>query len=192
MAEQAEQQSSTSLPWWVRAYRVGWKVMLYVWGTLIAGIAIGTISNLNTTAADTPLPKLFILHLAMTLPLPVFSGLGILIALTALFWFGSRERTSTTQGSLSEQDRKHMLGRLRLRYEQMLAQSLQGAVQLELGLVSRPAAVQNAVSLSLRLPDQPEQALPPHTSISEAYELAQHELLILGEPGAGKSTLLWN
>jgi len=83
-----------------------------------------------------------------------------------------------------------MLRRLRLRYEQLLAQSLQGAVQMELGLASKPAAVQNAVGLSLRLPDQPEQALPLHTSISEAYELAQHELLILGEPGAGKSTLL--
>jgi predicted NACHT family NTPase len=45
-------------------------------------------------------------------------------------------------------------------------------------------------SLSLRLPDQPEQLLPPHTSIVQAYELAQQELLILGEPGAGKSTQL--
>ncbi len=72
----------------------------------------------------------------------------------------------------------------------MLAQSLQGAVQVELGLASRPAAVQNAASLSFRLPDQPEQPLPAHTSISEAYELAQQEMLILGEPGAGKSTLL--
>jgi energy-coupling factor transporter ATP-binding protein EcfA2 len=72
----------------------------------------------------------------------------------------------------------------------MLVQSLQGAVQVELGLASRSAAVQNAASLSFRLPDQPEQPLPPHTSIREAYELAQQELLILGEPGAGKSTLL--
>jgi DNA polymerase III delta prime subunit len=83
-----------------------------------------------------------------------------------------------------------MLRRLRLRYEQMLSQSLQGAVQVELGLASRPAAVQNAASLSLHLPHQPEQPLPPHTSIREAYELAQQELLILGEPGTGKSTLL--
>jgi DNA polymerase III delta prime subunit len=40
------------------------------------------------------------------------------------------------------------------------------------------------------LPAQPEQALPPHTSVVDAYEQAQQELLILGEPGAGKSTLL--
>jgi energy-coupling factor transporter ATP-binding protein EcfA2 len=46
------------------------------------------------------------------------------------------------------------------------------------------------LSLALRLPDQPEQSLPPRTSIVQAYELAQQELLILGEPGAGKSTLL--
>src|SRR2546426_505575 len=72
----------------------------------------------------------------------------------------------------------------------MLAQSLQGVVQVELGSASRPAAVQNAASLSLRLPNQPEQPLPPHTSIIQAYELAQQELLILGEPDTGKSTLL--
>lgn len=115
--------------------------------------------------------------------------LGLLL-LTGLFWFGSHEHATTTQGTLSEHDRIYMLRRLRLRYEQMLAQSLQGAVQMELGLASRSAAVQNAASLSFRLPDQPDQPLPSHISIIEVYELAQQELLILGEPGAGKSTLL--
>src|SRR6266566_10040929 len=52
--------------------------------------------------------------------------LGLLL-LTGLFWFGSRERATTTRGTLSEHDRIYMLQRLRLRYEQMLAQSLQGA-----------------------------------------------------------------
>src|SRR5437764_554524 len=92
--------------------------------------------------------------------------------------------------SRTELARINMRWRLRLRYEQMLTQSLQGAVQVELGLASRSMAVQNASSLSFRLPDQPEQMLPPHTSIRETFELAQQELLILGEPGAGKSTLL--
>jgi predicted NACHT family NTPase len=115
--------------------------------------------------------------------------LGLLL-LTGLFWFGSHKHNATTQRALSELDRVYMLRRLRLRYEQMLSQSLQGTIQVELGLVSRPAAVQNAVSLSLRLPDQSEQPLPPYTAIREMYELAQQELLILVEPGAGKSTLL--
>src|SRR6266571_4063512 len=87
-------------------------------------------------------------------------------------------------------DRIHMLRRLRLRYEQMLAQSLQGAVQVELGLVERPAAVQHTASLSLRLPKQLEHLLPAPACIREVYEWAQQELLILGEPGSGKSTLL--
>jgi len=58
-----------------------------------------------------------------------------------------------------------------------------------LGLAERPTAVQ-AASLVLRLPDQSEQLPDPHTSIVQAYERAQQELLILGEPGAGKSTQL--
>jgi NACHT domain/TIR domain len=89
-----------------------------------------------------------------------------------------------------ETNRDRLLQRLHIRYEQMRGQSLQRAVQLELGLTVRSSAIRNAASLSLRLPDQPDQPLPPHTSIMDAYEQAHHELLILGEPGAGKSTLL--
>ena len=51
-----------------------------------------------------------------------FSGLALLtllglLLLTGLFWFGSRERATTTQGTLPEHDRISMLRRLRLRYE---------------------------------------------------------------------------
>ncbi len=177
---------STPLRWRVRVCRWLWRVLRFVWGTLLVGIVIATIANFNTTATDTPLAKLYLVHLAQTYPLPLWSGLGLLSALTLLSWLGSRER----QIAGDEQDHSHMLRRLRVRYEQIRAQSLQGAVQLELGLAERPAAVQSVVGLVLRLPDQPEQPLPPQTSIVQAYELAQQELLILGEPGAGKSTLL--
>ncbi|HLX58564.1 MAG TPA: NACHT domain-containing protein, partial [Ktedonobacteraceae bacterium] len=122
--------------------------------------------------------------------LPVWSSLGLLLTLTLLSWFGSRNKLAVPTFPLSARERAHLLRRLRVRYEQALAQSLEGAVQVELELASRPAAVQNAISLSLRLPEQPDQMLPPPTSIVEAYELSQQELLILGEPGAGKSTLL--
>jgi MFS family permease len=194
VSEREPQNSSfpgqTHKSWWVSFCRRLWRALGFVWSTLVVGIVIATIANLNTTTTDTPLAKLFIVHLAQTYPLPIWSGLGFLAVLTLLSWSNSRGRQAPLPHSLSEQDRVHMLRRLRARYEQILAQSLQGAVQLELGLASRPAAVQNAVSLSLRLPDQPEQLLPPQTSIVQAYELAQQELLILGEPGAGKSTLL--
>jgi NACHT domain len=188
--EASPRTPSAPLHWRVRICRWLWRVLGFVWGTLLVGIVIGTIANLNTTAAGTPLSTLFIIHLALTYPLLVWSSLGLLALLTLLSWLGSREKQATRARPLSEQDRIHMLRRLRLRYEQLLRQSLQGAVQLELGLASRPSAVQNAASLALRLPDQPEQPLPPHTTIVKVYELAQQELLILGAPGAGKSMLL--
>lgn len=118
-------------------------------------------------------------------------GLSCFLA-AGMIWAISRwdTRSEIHSSSPTAQDRVRMLGRLRLRYKQMLEQSLQGAVQIELGLVSRSAAVQQAVSLALRLPERPDQPLPPHTSIVEAFEQAQQELLIMGEPGAGKSTVL--
>jgi len=177
-------------PWRVRFCRRLWSILRFVWLVLITDVIGSTIANLNTTTTDTPLSKLNIIHLLLAFPIQVVCSLGVLILLTLLSWIGSHEPDATIPRALSEQERVHMLRRLRLRYEQMLAQSLQGAIQVEMGLVSRPTAVQNAMSLSLRLPDQLEQPLPSNTSIIEAYELAQQELLILGGPGAGKSTLL--
>jgi len=176
-----------SQPWKVRFYRQLWRVLLYVWGTIIVGITVGTISNLNITSTDTPLTKLFILHLALTYPIPVYSSLSILLVLTLLSRLGSRDTHAALARPLSDQDRAHMLHRLRMRYDQ---QPLQKTFQVELGLALRSTAVQNLVSSSSRFPEQPEQSLPLHTTIVQAYELAQQELLILGEPGAGKSTLL--
>jgi len=165
-------------------------VLSFVWGTLIVGIVIGTIANLNTTTTEIPPAKLFIVHLALTYALLFWSSLGLLALLTMLSWLGSREEQALPMRPLSKQDREGMLRRLHRRYEQLLSQSLQGAVQLELGLAERSEVVQDVLGLALHLPDQPEALLSPHASISEVYELAQQELLILGEPGAGKSTLL--
>src|SRR5215468_4737187 len=83
-----------------------------------------------------------------------------------------------------------MLGRLRHSYSDLMSQSLQGAAWLELGLASVPDAVQNAANLLLRVSHRAEQHHPSGTPITQAYDEAEHELLILGEPGAGKSTLL--
>src|SRR5207248_3962238 len=116
-----------------------------------------------------------------------------------LTWMGSRPYEPPLAGSIqrqiSQRDRDYLLRRLHLRYEQVFRQSLQGEAQVELDrinleLMERPAAIQNALSLKLHLPEQPDLPLPPQTSIVEVYQQAQRELLILGEPGAGKSTLL--
>jgi len=192
MAEPAGQPNSTALPWWVHTCRIGWKGIRYFWATFLLTLVLPkAVEMLFSEKPLRSLPNLWpILEAIIDHPLwTLLTFLGLLL-LTGLFWLGSRGRPPTAQRALTEHDRLYMLRRLHLRYEQMLAQSLQGVVQMELGLASRSAAVQNVASLSLRLPDQPEQLLPPHTSIVQAYELAQQELLILGEPGAGKSTQL--
>ena len=96
------------------------------------------------------------------------------------------------RASIEEQNRVRMLQRLRRSYEDLMSQLLQGAVWLELGLAEKPDAVQNATNLLLHMTNRTEQPLPPGTSITQAYDEAEHELLILGEPGSGKSTLLLN
>jgi serine/threonine protein kinase len=93
---------------------------------------------------------------------------------------------------VQKQNRLRMLRRLRHSYSELMSQSLQGAAWLDLGIAFKPDAVQNAAHLLFHLPHRAEQELPPGTSIAQAYDEAEHELLILGEPGAGKSTLLLN
>lgn len=182
--------TSGLLPWQVRLCRILLGGLQWIWGTLVAGIIIGTIANLNTTITDTSLSKLYIAQIVLTYPLPTAVVLGALILLTLLMWMGSRINKFPTSRTPSERNRTHMLHRLRTYYEQMLDQSLQGVVRIELGLVSKPVNVPKTLSLNLQLPDQLQQNLSSCTSIIKAYELGQQELLILGEPGAGKSTLL--
>lgn len=182
--------SQQSLPWWVQLCRWLWKLIAFLGISVLFALGINTLSTWFTSSkglipADSPAGVLL-----AQWPLTLLVSLCLFL-LALMIWLLSRWQVpETSNAQLSVQDRERMLRRLHLRYEQMLAQSLQGVVQLELGLASRPTAVHNAASLFLRLPDQPEHLLPPHTSIVQAYELAQQELLILGEPGAGKSTLL--
>ncbi len=49
MAEPAEQQNTTSLSCRVRVCRASWKGLLFVWGTVVIGMSVGTVANLNTT-----------------------------------------------------------------------------------------------------------------------------------------------
>jgi hypothetical protein len=49
MAGPAGQQNTTSLSWRVRVCRASWKGLLFVWGTVVIGMSVGTVANLNTT-----------------------------------------------------------------------------------------------------------------------------------------------
>jgi len=102
----------------------------------------------------------------------------------------SRVRRQRHALTIAQQNRIRMLGRLHRMYETLLQGSLQGTTRIELGLAEKAGAVSNAANVLLRMNHQDERLLPPGTSILQAYDTAQQELLILGEPGVGKSTLL--
>ena len=89
-----------------------------------------------------------------------------------------------------DQNRQRFLVYLRARYHDVLEQSLQGAALIALGLHTKPEAIAHPAHLIFRHLNQAEQILPAGTSLTQVYDQAGGELLILGEPGAGKSTLL--
>ena len=186
----SSKDTASPISWWVRLCRWLWRVLLFVWTTLMVAIVGGTIANLNTTATDTPLTKLYFIHVSITYPLPTIASIGTLVLLTILSRIGSRGHDATVPRSPSQQNRLHLLQRLHLTYDTHLTDSLEGITWLELGLASNPKAVQNTSRLLFRTPHQPECLLPAGTSIVEVYTQANGEFLILGEPGAGKSTLL--
>ena len=74
--------------------------------------------------------------------------------------------------------------------EGVLERSLYHATLLILELKEQPDALANPWRLQVQQIDEMPQLLPIGTRITEVYDEADGELLILGEPGAGKTTLL--
>jgi hypothetical protein len=168
-----------------------WKLAGFLGTTFAIALLVSVITSWLTTSKGTFPKDAPINFLAKNWPLTLSVGC-IFLLLALVFWSISHwsVHSKSITDTITTHDRELLLRRLRFHYKQLFDQSLQDAVQMELGLAERPTAIYNAASLALRLPAQADRALPPHTSIIEAYEYAQQELLILGEPGTGKSTLL--
>lgn len=109
MPEQLQDVSKESLPWWVKFCRWLKARLLSIWGTIIGGILVSTLANLFTTTTDTPLSKLYLVHLVLTFPIPVSTSFGVLVLLTLLSLPGSRERNAATL--TRDQDRVKRLQR---------------------------------------------------------------------------------
>ena len=93
--------------------------------------------------------------------------------------------------ALQNQNRMRLLQRVRSFWiTGVFEQSLHGAALLTLGLQEQPNAVANPWHLIIQESKQASTPLPASTRITEVYDEAHGELLILGEPGAGKTTLL--
>jgi energy-coupling factor transporter ATP-binding protein EcfA2 len=87
--------------------------------------------------------------------------------------------------------RERIVRRLRASYRDSLALQSRLVDKIALRFVEKPDAVQNVTSvLALWTRKRTTLPLPADTTITQVYNEATEELLILGEPGAGKSTLL--
>src|SRR5215469_4944431 len=89
------------------------------------------------------------------------------------------------------QNRMRLLQRVRSFWiTGVLEQSLYGVALITLGLQEQPDAVVNPWQLVMQETVQPTRPLLTDPRITQIYNNANGELLILGEPGAGKTTLL--
>jgi transcriptional regulator with XRE-family HTH domain/DNA polymerase III delta prime subunit len=90
-----------------------------------------------------------------------------------------------------DQNRQRMLRRVcTIWIEGVLSHSLHQEVLIALGLQEQPDALANPWRFAVQETSLPPRPLPSGTSITQVYDDAHGELLILGEPGVGKTTLL--
>jgi nucleoside phosphorylase/DNA polymerase III delta prime subunit len=92
---------------------------------------------------------------------------------------------------ISLQDRERLIKRVNILWiAGVLEHSLHRATLIALGLQTQPEAIERPWRFIVQELGQPAHPLPAGTCITQVYEDADGELLILGEPGAGKTTLL--
>ncbi|HEY4035307.1 MAG TPA: helix-turn-helix domain-containing protein [Ktedonobacteraceae bacterium] len=90
-----------------------------------------------------------------------------------------------------DENRQRMLRRVRFYWiTGVLERSLYHATLITLGLQEQPGAIEPPWRLAVAELDLPPRPLPAGTRITQVYDEADGELLILGEPGAGKTSLL--
>jgi hypothetical protein len=103
----------------------------------------------------------------------------------------SAQKQHFTLSSMSRTHRQRLLKRVHTYWiSGVLEQSLHQAARIELGLQEQPDALANPWHLTLQEMNQVACPLPEGTHITQVYDAADGELLILGESGAGKTTLL--
>ena len=96
-----------------------------------------------------------------------------------------------TPSTLTARQRAELLNRLARRYQELLDHALPHQVRLQLGLHTRPDAVDPAWRrMLLRGPRASFQPVPLGISPLELFDGQQGQLLVLGAPGAGKTTLI--
>ena len=90
-----------------------------------------------------------------------------------------------------QRNREHLIKRIRNDWiKGVLNLSLYKLVQIDLGLETRPDAVDRPLNAIVYGADEKATTLPPNARIGEIFDEHGEALLILGEPGTGKTTLV--
>src|SRR5205823_14066486 len=100
----------------------------------------------------------------------------------------THQQTYSTQvnPTVAQSNRQRFLRRVRaLWIEGVLDHSLHGAALIALGLQEQLDALANPWQLVLQHPDTAPRSFPLGTRITDVYNAANGELLILGAPGSG-------
>ena len=74
--------------------------------------------------------------------------------------------------------------------EGYLKKSLHNEVLIELGMETKPDAVDHPWDMIVQMPDGESKLVPAGTTMLELFDQVNGSLLILGEPGSGKTTML--
>jgi DNA polymerase III delta prime subunit len=103
----------------------------------------------------------------------------------------SISRSEHHQQLIEKQNRQRMLAKVHAFWiKGLLERSLHGAALIALGLHEQPDAIANPWRLDVQELEHTASPLPSGTNITQVYDDAGGELLILGPPGSGKTTLL--
>jgi DNA polymerase III delta prime subunit/MFS family permease len=180
-----------------------WKLIWWLWSTVIVGgFIVSVIVSYATTGTsgfkDSDPRSWFIVRPLLAYPWQTAVGLffALILTLGTYLAYRSQQRqlpaiTNQLAPLPSQLNRQRLLAKVRAFWiNGVLEQSLYGRALIALGLHEQPDAVANPWRLVFQQPNRSARPLAPSTCITQVYDDAIGELLILGEPGSGKTTLL--
>ena len=165
---------------------------------VIVSVLISYATNGTTGLTKFDPRTWFVVRSLLAYPLQTAVGLIVASVVTTCAYLAHLSHQRALRASvehhvptLTIQNRQRMLAKVRSFWiNGVLQKSLHGAALITLGMEEQPDAIENPWRLIFQQPDQVERTLPPGTHITQVYDDAGGELLILGEPGSGKTTLL--